>query len=199
MMAQWRESFARWLWAAVAVAGVCATALAIRIATFPVTVSEGDYDAGIVLGARVVDGVPTPAFAARIDHAISLYHKGTIRNIVFTGGNELPKALYDSEAARDYALRNGVPADVTFVETRSRTTLQNLTEARRIIQENRWNRVLVISDPYHLYRASWQAKSLGLNADVSATPTTQYRTCYRKGPFLLRETYFTCHFWVFRQ
>jgi uncharacterized SAM-binding protein YcdF (DUF218 family) len=178
---------------------IAALALATRIAWFPTTIQSGSYDAAVVLGARASLGQPTPVFAARIDHAVDLYKRGIVRNILFTGGNEPSKPLTDSEAARDYAVRHGVPREATEVERKSRTTRENLIEAQRIVRDRGWGNVVVVSDPYHLYRASWQAAALELDADFSATPTTAYRSVREKVPFLLRETYFNVHFWVFRR
>lgn len=175
------------------------TALAVRIATFPSTIDSGRYDAAIVLGARVENDTPTPAFAARIDHAIDLYNAGIVDRIVFTGGNPPPKDPVDSEVARRYAVERGIPNASTFTEPRSRTTLQNLREAKTIIEEHGWNDVVIVSDPYHLYRASRMAGYLDLSADVSTTPTTVYRSISKKLPFLLRETYMNAHFTLFRQ
>lgn len=195
---------ARTMWYRLAVAlgllvGVFTTGLAIRIVTYPTTLVDGEYDVGIVLGARVQDDIPTREFAARIDHAIDLYRRGIIHNIVFTGGNPPPKLSIDSEAARRYAVKRGVPDGATFTEPRSRTTLENLREAQRIVRDHGWGKVVIVSDPLHLYRASRMAAYLGLPADVSATPTTTYRTASAQLPFLLRETYLNLHFTLLRQ
>lgn len=186
----------------VALAGLAIVAMAMlgyRIATFSETVTEGRYEAGIVLGARVVDGQPSPAFAARIDHAIDLYNAGIVEHVVFTGGNPPPKDPVDSEVARAYAVARGMPVEDTFVEHQSRSTLENLREAKAIVDAQGWRSVLVISDPYHLYRAARMARSLDMPVTTSAAPNTVYRSRWSKARFLLRELYLHIHFTIFRQ
>jgi len=43
-------------------------------------------DAIVVMGAAQYDGRPSPLFAARLDHAIALYHEGLAARLIVTGG-----------------------------------------------------------------------------------------------------------------
>jgi len=43
-------------------------------------------DAIVVMGAAQYDGRPSPVFAARIDHAIDLFHDGIAPRLIVTGG-----------------------------------------------------------------------------------------------------------------
>jgi len=43
-------------------------------------------DAIVVMGAAQYDGRPSPVFAARLDHAIALYHDGVASRLIVTGG-----------------------------------------------------------------------------------------------------------------
>jgi len=161
-----------------------------QIVTYAAERDDGPADAAIVLGAAVWDGAPSPVFAARLDHAITLYHQGRVGALIFTGGVGEGDTLAESEVARTYALAQGVPAMAAFTETVSHITLTNLTEARRIVKKQGFNRVLLVSDPLHMKRAIAIARDLGLNAYPSPTPTTRYRTWKTQTGFLLRETYF---------
>lgn len=71
-------------------------------------------------------------------------------------------------------------------------TYGNLVEAARIAREHHFGRVLVVSDPLHMWRSVAMARDLGLDAYPSPTPTTRFRTWKTKRPFLLRETYYYC-------
>ena len=61
-------------------------------------------DAIVVLGAAQYDGRPSPVFAARLDHAVELYHAGVAPRLIVTGG----KAEGDrtTEAAQRPRLRD---------------------------------------------------------------------------------------------
>lgn len=147
-------------------------------------------DAAIVLGAAVYRDRPSPVFRERINHAIDLYHDGTVKFIIFTGAVGNRDELAEAEVARTYAMQRGVPAEAILIETISTTTEENLREAGRILEENNLGRVLIVSDPLHMKRAILTARDLGLDAHPSPTPTSRYRTWRSQLTFLLRETYF---------
>lgn len=151
-------------------------------------------DAAIVLGAAVRGSAPSPVFAARIDHGIDLYRRGVVQRLIVTGGVGDGAAVAESAAARAYAVRAGVPAADILTEDRSRTTLQNLTEARAIMAAEGLRTALIVSDPLHLRRALIQAGDLGIDARASPAPGTRYRTWRTKLPFLVREIGFTHHY-----
>ncbi|TFI56306.1 YdcF family protein [Sphingomonas parva] len=152
--------------------------------------SVGPADAAIVLGAAIDGNRPSAVFEARIAHGIALFRRGAVRRIVFTGGATGRGAAAESEVARAYALARGVPRQVILIETVSRTTHQNLVEARRIARKERIEAMLIVTDPLHMRRALRMASDLGLRAEGAPTPFSRYRSWSTKAPFLLRKTFF---------
>jgi uncharacterized SAM-binding protein YcdF (DUF218 family) len=175
---------------AVSIVVLWSAGLAWRIAAYGRRHDPAPADVAIVLGAAVRDTVPTPVFAARIDHAVALVRDGRVERIVFTGGVGAGDRLAESEAARRYALRAGVPDQKIAVETRSTITYENLVEARALLAAEPGLRVLIVSDPLHLRRAVTMARDLGLDAHPAPTPTTRYRSWRTRAPFLAREVWF---------
>ncbi|MGV3526247.1 MAG: YdcF family protein [Candidatus Sericytochromatia bacterium] len=147
-------------------------------------------DAALVLGAAVANNVPTPVFAARIDHAIGLYRRGQVPYLVLTGGVGAADTLAESEAARRYCLQRGVSAGALLSESQSRTTWENLRYAQPVLARHGLQRVLLVSDPLHMRRAVTQARDLGLDAHPSPTRSSLYRSWRTQLPFLLRESWF---------
>jgi uncharacterized SAM-binding protein YcdF (DUF218 family) len=174
-------------------------ATADAIARFPTAVSLNNHDCAIVLGAAVHGSKPSPVLQSRVDHAIDLYRKGIVSHLIFTGGKSNPSSLSESEASKAEAISRGVSANSISIEAISRTTLQNLREASKIMNARNYNSAVIVSDPYHLRRACTMATNLGIKATPSATPTSRYKTWRTKIPFLLRETYFTLHYQLFNQ
>ena len=164
--------------------------LAIWIAVGGDETYSRSADAAIVLGAAVWDGVPSPVFEERINHAIDLYRTGMIQYIVFTGGVGDGDQLSESEVAKAYAIERGVAAGDIYCETTSTITWENLKEARRVVEEAGWCSVVIVSDPLHMRRAVTMARDLGMDAYPSPTPTSRYRTWRTKTGFLVRETVF---------
>lgn len=147
-------------------------------------------DAAIVLGAAVWGNQPSPVFRERINHAIALYKQGYIHTIIFTGGVGESNEPAESIVAKNYALAQAIPEDDILIETRSRTTNQNLRNARDLALSKKLNKFLIVSDPLHMKRSVLMARDLEIDAYPSPTPTTRYRSMSSKLEFLLRETYF---------
>jgi uncharacterized SAM-binding protein YcdF (DUF218 family) len=138
-----------------------------------------------VLGAAAYDAVPSPVFKARIEHGIALFNRGYAAKLIFTGGYGGIGARYaESQVARRYAIRQGVPEEAILIEAASQTTFQNLHEARQLLQEHGLRRVIVVSDALRLSRG------LGIDAVGSPTPSTRFRSLRTRLEFLAREVYF---------
>ena len=131
-------------------------------------------DAIIVLGAAVRNGRPTPVFRERINHAILLYEQGYADTLIFTGGVGFGDDISEAEAARLYALQQGVPPQAILLEETSTSTIQNLANAQRVANEAGHGRFLIVSTPFHMKRALQIATDLGMEAYPSPTRTTRW-------------------------
>jgi uncharacterized SAM-binding protein YcdF (DUF218 family) len=169
-----------------------------RIVNYGGTIVSGRYDSAIVLGAEVNNSTPSPVFQARIDHGIALYQAGIVGHLIFTGGVGDRATIAESAAARNVALARGIPDRAISVEQVSRTTKGNLIESKKIMLDRGLTTAIVVSDPLHLRRSCDLAKDLGIVATPSATPSTRYVSISTQLPFLLREIYFTLHYWLLR-
>jgi uncharacterized SAM-binding protein YcdF (DUF218 family) len=147
-------------------------------------------DAAVILGASVWNNMPSPVFRERINHGIWLYKNGYIKYLIFTGGAGKNSNRLESSVARDYALSNTIPGENIFVENISRTTLENIIYAKKIIETHSLDKIIIVSDPLHMRRAMTMAKDNGLNVFSSPTPTTRYISMKTKTEFLLYETLF---------
>ncbi len=184
------RAFVRVVRLALIVAMLLAVAAVADVAVYSVKSSEGPADAAVVLGAAVYGREPSPVFVERIRHAVDLYKTGKVRKIVMTGGLGGGDRVTEAEAARNWAVREGVPASDIVVENRSTTTFENLENVKPLLQENGLNSILVVSDPPHMRRSMMIAGNLGLNAEPSPTPTTRYVTWDNWLKFAIREAYF---------
>lgn len=174
------------------VAGACLWSVLLggRIYAYAQVSDPEPADAAVVLGAAVFRGQPSPVFRERINHAIALYRSGQVEYLIFTGGLGTRDEIAESEAARAYAIENGIPPDRILIETVSTDTEENLTEAGKIIAANGFARVLIVSDPLHMLRAMAIAHDLGLDASASPTTTSRYESLRSQAVFLVREVYF---------
>ena len=148
-------------------------------------------DAAIVLGAAVWQGRPSPVFAERINHAIRLYKQRQVRCVIVTGGVGKDDTLSEGEVARRYAVARGVPSGDILVENRSTDTSGNLSGARSLMERRGLRSAVLVSDPYHLRRASILAGRQSMEVVLSPTPTTRFSSARAKLHMLLREIWFT--------
>ena len=180
----------KWVFGLLSVLIVAQTAAVMAsIQTYSTLSAPVKADAAVVLGAAVWRGQPSPVFRERINHAIQLYQDGQAEYIIFTGGQGRGDDQAESEVARQYAIGQGVPEDVIFIETLSTTTFTNLVEAAKLAGQQGICCVLVVSDPLHMKRAVTMARDLGLDAHPSPTTTSRYRSFRARLIFLLQETF----------
>jgi len=167
----------------------------LGVALYIVWVGDRDQaapaDAIIVLGAAAYDAKPSPVFEERIRHGLDLYQRGYAPTLIFTGGFGGNGARFaESQVARRYALRHDVPADAILIETVSRTTRQNLIQARALMRAHGLHRAIVVSDPLHMARALRLCRELQIDALASSTPSTRFRSFQTRWRFLVQEVYF---------
>ena len=155
-------------------------------------------DVIIVLGAETDNGVVSPVYRERINHAVRLYNEGYAKALIMTGGVADGNKVSDSEAAKNYAVSHGVPADSIFTEERSTITQENIQYAKEIMNEKKLDTAIIVSDPLHMKRAMLMAHDYGITACSSPTETTMYRSIKTKLPFLAREEFFYIGYRLYR-
>lgn len=129
-------------------------------------------DAIVVLGAAQYDGRPTRVFAARLDHAVALWHAGLARSFVVTGGKLPGDRTTEAAVARQYAIDRDVPAEVIFGEDEAHNTLESLRSVAAMMRERGLRSALFVSDPTHMLRVLRIASDLGIEAYGSPTRTS---------------------------
>ena len=186
-----RRGWLGWLGRLAALLGLWLLGVAIYIVWVGDRDQAAPADAIIVLGAAAYDAKPSPVFEERIRHGLDLYQRGYAPTLIFTGGFGGNGARFaESQVARRYALRHDVPADAILIETVSRTTRQNLLEARGLMRSHGLHRAIVVSDPLHMARALRLCRELQIDALASSTPSTRFRSFQTRWRFLLQEVYF---------
>ncbi|MCW4455968.1 YdcF family protein [Flavobacterium sp. MXW15] len=180
-----------WLWRL----GLLLLLWLLGVATWIVWVGDHDQaapaDAIIVLGAAAYDAKPSPVFEERIRHGLDLYQRGYAPVLIFTGGYGGTRARFaESQVARRYALRQQVPEEAILIETVSRTTRQNLEQARLLMRQHGLQRAIIVSDPLHMARALRLCRELEIDALASSTPSTRFRSFHTRWRFLVQEVYF---------
>ena len=151
---------------ALAVAGVIAVNLAVVLGTSGSIVSAEkldvpDADCILVLGAGVrEDGTPSQMLTDRLLVGIALYEQAAAPKLLMSGDHG--SADYDEvNTMKRFAVGAGVAADDIFMDHAGFSTYESMIRARNVFGVRR---VIIVTQEYHLYRALWLAKQLGLEA-----------------------------------
>ncbi|MBR1560692.1 MAG: YdcF family protein [Clostridia bacterium] len=144
-------------------------------------------DCIVVLGAHVwMDGRLSNVLTYRCEAALDAWRNGVAPAIIVCGAQGSGEPTTEAAAMRAWMIGHGVPEDAVVAEDRSVNTLQNLENARAIMEARGWKKAAVCTSNYHLRRALWLARDVGLDATGIAAPSTRDPVSFARGR--LRET-----------
>ena len=129
-------------------------------------------DAIVVMGAAQYDGRPSPIFAARLDHAVSLYLAGVAPVLVMTGGKADGDRTTEAASGRAYAIARGVPSDAILMEDQSRTTQESIRSVSALLRAHHLGEAIFVSDRPHMLRVLRMARDEGIAGWGSPTSTS---------------------------
>jgi len=147
------------------------------------TTSSESFPVGIVPGAGLNrDKTPSLALRDRLDGAIAFYKTDKISKILMSGDNRTE--YYDEPTSmRNYAVSKGVQDLDVVLDFAGQRTYDTCFRAKHIFG---LDRVVIFTQTYHLWRAVYLCRALGLDAYGIAIDESNYVTSrYR--------------FWLFRE
>ena len=121
-------------------------------------------DAIMVLGCRVRGEEPSLSLEMGMKTAIKLYNEGYGKYIVLSGGKGPGEDISEAEAMRRYFIGNGIDEKYLIIEDKSTSTYENFKYSKPLIDEKGIKNIIVVSNGYHLKRASNIAEQLNVNA-----------------------------------
>jgi len=120
-------------------------------------------DAIIVLGAQVyADGSLSPQLELRMEAALASWQANP-RPVICCGAKGANEPEAEGTAMQKWLMQRGVPAHQALAETQSYDTIQNLKNAKRMMEERGYTRAMLVTSDYHLTRALWIARNVGLD------------------------------------
>lgn len=129
-------------------------------------------DAIVVFGAAEYNGVPSPVFKARLDHALELEDKGLAPLVITTGGRGGDPHFTEGGVARDYLIQQGVAERKILTETSSDTTYESVQAIAQLLKQRQKHTCIAVSDGFHLYRIKLVSRSRGITAYGSPAPAS---------------------------
>jgi len=118
-------------------------------------------DCILVLGAGVRDdGYPSHMLEDRLLTGIGLYERG-FSPVMLMSGDHGREEYDEVNAMKDFAVSKGVPEDVIFLDHAGFSTYESLYRAKEVFGAER---IVIVTQEYHLWRALYTADALGLDA-----------------------------------
>jgi SanA protein len=145
-----------------------------------------DHGVALVLGTshRTSSGGPNPFFEKRIETAASLYHAGKIDRFLLSGDNS---TLYYNEPVtmQKALIKLGVPASAITLDYAGLRTLDSIVRCKEIFGQNR---ITIITQPFHSYRALFISQYYDMDAVavVADEPGFEYSFKVRLREYLAR-------------
>ena len=141
----------------------------------PENAGEG-YDCILVLGCGVHGDTPSHMLEDRLLQGIELYENGASEKMLMSGDHG--KENYDEvNVMKDFAVRRGVSAENIFMDHAGFSTYESMYRAKEIFTAEK---ILIVTQDYHLHRAIYDARAMGIEAyGVASNPRIYAGQLYR--------------------
>jgi len=109
-------------------------------------------------------------YQERVKSAVELYKQGFANNIIFSSGDM--HIFKEPQVMKALAISLGIPEDAIILEDQARSTYQNVKFSNDILLSRGWNRILLVSSPYHMKRTSLVFNKVNSAIKVTYIPMT---------------------------
>ncbi|ADG83025.1 hypothetical protein Tfer_0673 [Thermincola ferriacetica] len=148
----------------------------IQYAASPLIVKDPlqKADAIVVLsGGWKAKGVLGTSTLERYQYGIKLFQKKFAPVIIFSGGNLLGRPA-EADAMADMALSAGFPYEAVISENASASTYENVLFTTKILQEKRLKSIILVTSPYHTYRAKKMFEDKQVKVTAAPVPNGEF-------------------------
>lgn len=135
--------------------------------------SEQPFDCILVLGAGVwADGSPSHMLEDRLLVATDLYFLEASDRILMSG-DHMQRDYDEVGVMKRQVVEAGIPSEAVFLDHAGLSTYESIWRAKEIYGAER---VLIVTQTYHLYRAIYIAEQLGMTAYGVSADLRPYRS-----------------------
>lgn len=130
-----------------------------------------EVDCILVLGAGVWSGNrPSPMLEDRLNQGIELYREG-VSNRLLMSGDHGRKEYDEVNVMKSFAIEKGIRSEDIFMDHAGFSTYDSMYRARDIFQSDK---IVIVTQGYHMYRALYVANQLGIEAYGVASDPRMY-------------------------
>lgn len=129
-----------------------------------------DVDCILILGAGIRGNQPSHMLADRLEEGIALYKSHASNKIIMSGDHG--QANHNEVGVmKSFAINAGVPSEDIFMDHAGFSTYESMYRAKHIFSVSK---IIVVTQDYHLSRALYIARALGLDAYGVSAKSPQY-------------------------
>lgn len=161
---------------------------------------DPEYEAEylIVLGAGVHGDTPSLSLRNRLDAALKYLQEHPGCTAIVSGGQGQGENVSEARAMYDFLTAYGISPERVLMEDKSTSTVENLSFSWEILRSSGVDpacaEIAVVSSEYHLYRAQYLARSMGVELHGVAAQTSNPTLMVN---YFIREAFAVLYTWVF--
>jgi vancomycin permeability regulator SanA len=125
-------------------------------------------DVILVMGAAQFDGRPSEVLLARLNQAKSIFKAGLAPRIYTVGGGAPGDRTTEAAASKAWLIDNGISKTNVLAIAKGRDTLSSTKSYVKQMRKSNFASLVIVTDPYHCYRAIKMAKDRGIKPTCSA-------------------------------
>jgi vancomycin permeability regulator SanA len=125
-------------------------------------------DVILVMGAAQFDGRPSDILQSRLQESLQIFKSGLAPRIYTIGGGAPGDRTTEAAASRTWLINNGVSKKNILAIAKGRDTLSSTKAYVEQMRKAKFSSVVIVTDPYHCYRAIKMAKDRGIKSTCSA-------------------------------
>jgi len=120
-----------------------------------------NFDCALILGCKVkANGRPSDMLHDRLQRGVELYNAEVVPKLLMSGDHG--QTEYDEvNTMKQFALDDGIASSDVFMDHAGFSTYESMYRAREVFDAKK---IVIVTQEYHLYRAIFIARKLGIEA-----------------------------------
>lgn len=134
-------------------------------------IKDNDIDCILILGAGIWGNKPSYMLEDRLLEGVNLYNRKIAQKIIVSGDHGRQE-YNEVQVMKDFLIKKGIPSKDIFMDHAGFSSYDSIYRAKEIFKVNK---LVIITQKYHLYRSLYIAKKLNLKAYGVKSDKRKYR------------------------
>lgn len=126
----------------------------------------------IILGAQIRGERITEALKRRLDRGVRYLEENPDTIVIVSGGKGKGEDMTEAEAMALYLQERGIASDRIYQETKSTSTYENLRKSLAYIDDEKRDKIGIVTNNFHIYRSMKLAKMIGYKKIYAITASS---------------------------